>query len=840
MSKKLIYVFSFVLVLGLILTSAAKADLIGWWRLDEGSGTIAYDSSGNGNDGTLVGDPQWVAGMIGGALECDGDDHVDTGNTQNLANWTIAAWVISPAAPSGDAPSGPVHRENNYQFNWNHGDATFRAAAALNVGGTWYAAKYEPLEANTWYHLAATYDGNVLNAYRDGELITSNDAMSGTPTADGNTLKLGRHAAAAQYFTGTIDDARVYDEALTQAEIQVIMQGEGFPFAFSPSPADGALHKDTWVSLNWRPGDSAVSHDVYLGDNFDDVNDGTGDTFRGNQPDTFFVAGFPGFPYPDGLVPGTTYFWRIDEVNDQDPNSPWKGSVWSFTVPPRVAYDPSPSDGAKFVSTDVTLSWTAGFGARLHTAYVGDDFDAVSSAAGGLPKVGTTYTPDQLAKDTVYYWRVDEFDGITTLQGDVWSFKTLPDIPITDPNLMGWWKLDEGIGTTAVDWSGYNHHGTFNGDPEWVAGYDGGALEFDGDDYVDTGYTENLANWTITAWVISPEAPSADAPSGPVHRENNYQFNWNHGNEVFRGAAAINVGGTWYAAKYEPLVANRWYHLAATYDGDVLRAYRDGVLITSNSAPSGSPNAEGNSLKLGRHAAASQYFTGIVDDARVYNRALTVEEIQQTMRGDPMLAWNASPANNSIPNLRGTMPLSWSPGDKVAQHDVYFGTDEDAVTNADASDTTGVYRGRQSTTNYTPPEGVEWGGGPYYWRIDEYNTDETLSIGRVWSFTVADYLTVDDFESYNDLDPDDPASNRIFLTWMDGYDTPTNGSVVGYDVPPFCEQIIVHSGGQSMPLFYDNSGPANYSEATLPLTYPRDWTEEGVGVLTLWFRGQAS
>jgi len=613
--------------------------------------------------------------------------------------------------------------------------------------------------------------------------------------------------------------------------------GKGYPYALGPVPEDGALYSDTWVSLSWRAGDFAVSHDVYLGDNFDDVNEGTGDTFRGNQTDTYFVAGFPGFPYPDGLVPGTTYYWRIDEVNDANVASPWKGAVWSFRVPPRTAYDPIPADGAKFVSTDVTLSWTVGFSARLHTVYFGDDFEAVSNAAGGLPQLGTTYTPDTLAKDTVYYWRVDEFDGITTLQGDVWSFKTLPDIPITDPDLMGWWKLDEGTGTTAVDYSGYNHHGTFNGDPQWVPGYDGDALEFDGDDYVDTGYTEDLANWTITCWVISPDAPSGAAASGPLHREQNYQFNWNHGDETYRGAAAMNVGGTWYAASYSPLGANTWYHLAATYDGDVFKAYRNGVLITTNNAPSGPPNSESGTLKLGRHATAAQFFTGIVDDARVYNRALTVEEIQQTMRGDPLLAWNASPANGSTPYVRDAMPLSWSPGDKVAQHDVYFGTDRDAVADADASDTTGIYRGRQSTTSYTPPEGVEWGGGPYYWRIDEYNTDETISTGRVWRFTVADFIVVDDFEAYNDLEPPDPESNRIFLTWIDGYDTPTNGSQVGYLDPPFCEQTIVHSGRQSMPLFYENSGPAYYSEATLPLSYPRDWTEEGVGVLSLWFYG---
>jgi hypothetical protein len=93
-------------------------------------------------------------------------------------------------------------------------------------------------------------------------------------------------------------------------------------------------------------------------------------------------------------------------------------------------------------------------------------------------------------------------------------------------------------------------------------------------------------------------------------------------------------------------------------------------------------------------------------------------------------------------------------------------------------------------------------------------------------------------ESYNDLAPDDPASNRIFNAWIDGYDDPTNGSLIGYANPPFAEQTNVHSGNQSMPFEYDNS--VGKSEATLTLTSNRDWTVNGVDTLTIWFRGSSS
>ena len=189
-------------------------DLVGHWTFDEGTGKIAADSSGQGNDGTLLNGTKWVDGRLGTAVEFDGtDDYVDTAFTEDLTKWTISCWAKSPAAPASTSPTGPMHRESNFQINWNHTDAVFRGSAAFNDGGTWIAAKLEPMEADTWYILTATYDGDTLSAYRDGVLITANAAPSGDPAAETNTLKFGRHASAAQYFRGTVDDARLYRRA---------------------------------------------------------------------------------------------------------------------------------------------------------------------------------------------------------------------------------------------------------------------------------------------------------------------------------------------------------------------------------------------------------------------------------------------------------------------------------------------------------------------------------------------------------------------------------------------------------------------------------------------------
>jgi hypothetical protein len=131
-------------------------------------------------------------------------------------------------------------------------------------------------------------------------------------------------------------------------------------------------------------------------------------------------------------------------------------------------------------------------------------------------------------------------------------------------------------------------------------------------------------------------------------------------------------------------------------------------------------------------------------------------------------------------------------------------------------------------------------GKTYYWKVNEVNEAEDITTwgSNIWSFTTVDFLVVDDFESYNDINEGEPGSNRIYLAWLDGFDNPAaNGSVVGHANPPLAEQFIVHSGGQSMPFAYDNA--VGKSEATLTLT-SNDWTAKGVSILTIWYQGNAA
>jgi len=256
-----------------------------------------------------------------------------------------------------------------------------------------------------------------------GLTVLANNGVNVLPTVTWSTV--GHSAANVPVYAWGVNAAMISGVMDNTEMFAVVTAG---PEAKDPDPANRSVYSDTWGTLYWSPGPHAVSHDVYLAESFDDVNDGTSGTsgFQGNQAFTFFVAGLPGFPYPDGLIPETTYYWRIDEVNDADPNSPWKGNIWSFSIPPKGAHESSPSDGAKFVDPNVTLNWKPGMRATMHAVYFGDNFDDVNNATSGAFQGETTYSPGTLEFEKTYYWRVDQSDGLNpTTKGDVWSFTTM-------------------------------------------------------------------------------------------------------------------------------------------------------------------------------------------------------------------------------------------------------------------------------------------------------------------------------------------------------------------------------------------------------------------------------
>jgi len=625
-------------------------------------------------------------------------------------------------------------------------------------------------------------DWGLTTAWTSNRWTPSDDTFTVLSTdGSGNVAGYAKHFVPGDTGAGFV---RIWDFPVTAIpnieDIQRVAEYGmgGNPFARGPIPADGTMHKDTWVSLSWFAGDFAVSHDVYFGENYSDVNDGTENTFQGNQGLPYLIVGFPGYSYPDGLIPGTTYYWRVDEVNEADPNSPWRGKVWNFMVPPKKAYAPVPGNDSKFIdSQNLVLSWTAGFGAKLHSIYFGDDYDTVANATDGKSTGVTNFSPGPLDLEKTYYWRVDEFDAATTHTGDVWSFTT----------------AKEGGGIRGDYYKGMNfeNHVLTRIDPriDFSWGDPGGPDPVVGDDQFSarwTGEVEAAFTETYTFYASADDGVRL----------------WVDGQQLVN--AWIDQGTTEYKGTID-LVAGNTYSLVMEY-------YENGG--------------------------------GAVAQLRWSSPSTPKDFVPQAALAPPVKASSPSPFNGAT-GTKMTPVLRWGAGQSAVSHEVYFGTDADTVANADKSSP--EYKGNKTLGDESfDPGKLAW-FTQYFWRIDEVNAVNPDSpwVGNLWSFTTGDFLVIDDFEDY------DTGDNQIWYSWIDGLGygaqgtgmyNPGNGTgaAVGDETTPsYTEETIVHSGSKSMPLAYDNNkqGYSKYSEAELTLTAPRDWTEEGVANLSLWFRG---
>ncbi|MHC4703482.1 MAG: LamG domain-containing protein, partial [Planctomycetota bacterium] len=865
--------FAAVLVLALTLGGSASAELVAHWKFDEGQGTTAFDSSGNGYDMTLFDDPVWVDGYDGGAINTlDGGYgaiqglYYDTTPIPDTTGLTVCAWIRTSAA--GGQYIVSFDRNEYYRFSVNTTAAADSGQVDWDVyddsGQIDYGSETR-VDDGEWHHVAGVYDNGTMTIYIDGNAEPSvtggstwgrwRDTRYGFLGKNSESTGFNEPVPSGNPVDGDIDDLRIYHNALSQVEIRLL---SGHPESYEPDPADGVMLTQTWTNLLWAPGPHAVSHDVYFSDNFDDVNDGAEAAFRGNQAAATMIVGFPGFPFPEGLAPGTTYYWRIDDVAAD--GAIIRGQIWSFWIPPTNAYDPAPGDSEPAEPTDAVLSWSPGMNTIMTGVYFGTDPNEVANAAGAPPNMDTTYDPGPLALDTEYYWRVDTFNGTEWFTGSVWSFKTRPDIPpAADPNLVAWWKLDEGAGTTVLDWSGHDNHGElFQLEGlEWTAAgwSDAGdkALSFDDEGYVaidNINYSGGgRTEVTVCAWVRTSDPNDQYILSFDRNEYYRLQINGEVAGDGQVGwhVMTINAGAE-QQLDYGSVTRvddGLWHHITGVFKNGTSTIFIDG--IPEPPAVGGPTYGIGDLVRfgfIGANSEATDYngsrgdgtgVTGDLGDLRIYDKALTQEEILQVMRGDPAAAWDLRPTNGRIPEIDDVTRLSWRAGDGASQHDVYFGTDADAVASADASDATGVYRGRQSGTVYTPSEGFDWGQS-YHWRVDEVDSGGSLTAGQVRTVNVADYITVESFEDYNDYPP-----NEIWNTWVDGFGTANNGAVSGYADPDFTalehyvETGTVSTGRQSLPLFYDTN--FKFSEAARTFASPSDWTGHGVEELTLSYFG---
>jgi|GEM_PF-4241111 len=682
------------------------------------------------------------------------------------------------------------------------------------------------------------------------DLTYSNGVLSGTigPTDEGDdnfslAVDFGNKVIDA-FGVGTRSDSSRNDTCelyLDEVEFSAIRK------ASNPNPTDGTDNVCPGeVSLFWEAGAAmggSVRHAVYFGTDYQEVADANRFTpviFKGIARDPYYEAG--NLPYL------SSYYWRIDE---------WygiieKGDVWSFTIAGGRAFDPEPADGGSELNP--VLSWATGCFAVAHDVYFGTNFNDVNDAtdpntAPGQGRQGAaSFDPGELEGGTVYYWRIDEVNDANVWKGDIWSLTTL------DPNLLILYKFDETSGDIAYDSSGHGAHGSgddFDGDT-WDTddGRFPGCINMDSDQRI-TVSTSRLGTISkevsISLWAKGAYRDDADnwifstgyETGGETIHLSVALPNGSRDAVIFQAGNDANDRLEWTRAEGADPSGWRsgWHHFVfiKNENTQVMQLYFDGSLVDTltgvNTTMLAAIVASAADVRIGARFNHNDDFVGKIDDFRIYDYALSEAEVTGLFRGgDVAVAWGPKP-HDGAGDVSVDAMFSWRPGDFAVSHDVYFGTSFEDVRDATTSATLDVYEGNQGPNEFTPTSTLEF-ETTYYWRIDEVNVGDGNSPwkGNVWSFNAANFLIIDDMESYND------SSNPIYDTWEDGVTSLNSSSNIWVATEP-----NIHGGKQSMEFLYENQkdwwSGHYWSEVVREYTSAQDWDSPGTKMLTLYFYG---
>ncbi len=404
---------------GDIWSFTTEGGMILHYKFDETDGNTAADASGHALDGE-VHDPHWeYEGQFDGCLGFDYDTYVSSPQElfSNIGREISAAvWVngeggdggnylftvhfgvdeftraIGACVPRGDAPwAQPVE---------------FIAGKAPEDFVQWWDSEAEDWQGE-WNHYAFVKDeiAQTVRIHHNGVRVA--EKIGGTLDTlnlfEGRGVFIGRGwRQFHDHYEGRLDDFRIYDYALSDLEIARLFRGGDLALAWNPRPRDGATGVEQEAAISWQPGDYATRHDVYFGSSWDDVNDATTSSavYVGRQ--------YPcDYNVPEVLGLETTYFWRIDEVNDSN-GYVWKGRVWSFTTTNFVVVDDMESyDSVVAGGNEIYDTWDDGFGNGTGSQ-LALEYDANAIVHGGVQAMRFGYN------NAIAYYKYSEIDANTT------------------------------------------------------------------------------------------------------------------------------------------------------------------------------------------------------------------------------------------------------------------------------------------------------------------------------------------------------------------------------------------------------------------------------------------
>lgn len=345
-------------------TTVLEPGLVAYYPMDEDSGTIIRDATGNNHDGQIQGAFNWVQSMSGFGTALDfpdqNDSYVDTGTWNpsgpggiisvaawiNWAGSTTHVWQMIVSQTTGQGMGNTIfqlglNKINNFRLGVSGGNIPPECFDAIPPIGE-------------WTHVAFSFDGNAATVYINGQVVGISYKYT-VQTRDNANVRIGTSIVGPNLifpFNGIIDEVYFWNGALTQQEIQQVMEGKyvSVPdFAFNPKPLNNESDVQSDVLLSWKHGKYTYTHNLFFGTDFNDVNNATVEYHPGVIVSESQAKDANTFD-PGILEFGQTYYWRVDEVNSPLKPAIYIGKVWQFTTETYALKIPSEKITAHAIS----------------------------------------------------------------------------------------------------------------------------------------------------------------------------------------------------------------------------------------------------------------------------------------------------------------------------------------------------------------------------------------------------------------------------------------------------------------------------------------------------------